>query len=300
MQQIACKNNQVFINPLSLRNKETPAFLNHRIRSDIYIIYLSRSIILIYVQVSKSLVIIPTYNEKENIQRLIESVFSLSKPFDIFIIDDHSPDGTASIIKSLMTRYPNSLHLLERAGKLGLGTAYITGFKWALEHAYDYIFEMDADFSHNPADLISLYDACALNGADLAIGSRYITGVNVVNWPIGRVLMSYYASAYVRFITRMSIRDTTAGFKCYTRKVLQAVDLDNIRFKGYAFQIEMKFTIWKMGFQIVEVPIIFTERKLGSSKMSGGIFSEAVFGVILMKWRSFFRKYKPVAGSAHE
>ncbi len=242
---------------------------------------------------SKSLVIIPTYNERENIERLIHTVFSLPKSFEILIIDDHSPDGTTGIVKDLQSRYNNRLHLMERAGKLGLGTAYIAGFKWAIANQYDYVFEMDADFSHNPNDLPALLEACE-KGADLAIGSRYITGVNVVNWPIGRVLMSYYASAYVRFITGMSIRDTTAGFKCYAIRVLKAIDLDRIKFKGYAFQIEMKFTIWKMGFHIVEVPIIFTERKHGSSKMSGGIFSEAVFGVIRLKWRSLFRKYKPL------
>ncbi len=242
---------------------------------------------------SKSLVIIPTYNERENIERLIHTVFSLPKSFEILIIEDHSPDGTTGIVKDLQSRYNNRLHLMERAGKLGLGTAYIAGFKWAIANQYDYVFEMDADFSHNPNDLPALLEACE-KGADLAIGSRYITGVNVVNWPIGRVLMSYYASAYVRFITGMSIRDTTAGFKCYAIRVLKAIDLDRIKFKGYAFQIEMKFTIWKMGFHIVEVPIIFTERKHGSSKMSGGIFSEAVFGVIRLKWRSLFRKYKPL------
>ena len=242
---------------------------------------------------SKSLVIIPTYNERENIERLIHTVFSLPKSFEILIIDDHSPDGTTGIVKDLQSRYNNRLHLMERAGKLGLGTAYIAGFKWAIANQYDYVFEMDADFSHNPNDLPALLEACE-KGADLAIGSRYITGVNVVNWPIGRVLLSYYASAYVRFITGMSIRDTTAGFKCYAIRVLKAIDLDRIKFKGYAFQIEMKFTIWKMGFHIVEVPIIFTERKHGSSKMSGGIFSEAVFGVIRLKWRSLFRIYKPL------
>jgi dolichol-phosphate mannosyltransferase len=263
----------------------------------------SRCILLYYIYirlairniqtVSRSIVIVPTYNEKENIGKLVQSVCSLSSPFDILIIDDHSPDSTAEIVKGLQKEYPGEVHLLERAGKLGLGTAYITGFKWALERDDEFIFEMDADFSHNPNDLINLLNACEKDGADLAIGSRYITGVNVVNWPMGRVLMSYYASAYVRFITGMPIRDTTAGFKCYRRNVLKAIDLDRIRFKGYAFQIEMKFTAWKMGFKIIEVPMIFTERKHGSSKMSGGIFSEAVFGVIAMKWRSLFRKYKP-------
>ncbi len=240
---------------------------------------------------NKNLVIIPTYNEKENIEKMIKKVFSLSMPFDLLIIEDNSPDGTADIVKTLQKEYPDNLHMIERSGKLGLGTAYITGFKWALEKKYDYICEMDADFSHNPDDLIRLVNACE-EGADLAIGSRYITGVNVVNWPIGRVLMSYYASSYVRFITRMKVRDTTAGFKCYNRKVLETINLDNIKLKGYAFQIEMKFTTWKYGFKIVEVPIIFTERQEGASKMSGGIFNEAVWGVIKMKFRSFFKKYK--------
>jgi len=241
---------------------------------------------------SKNLVIIPTYKEKENIEKMIRKVFSLSLPFELLIIDDNSPDGTAEIVMNLQKEYPTSLHMIQRAGKLGLGTAYITGFKWAIERKYDYIFEMDADFSHNPEDLIRLYDACENKGADLAIGSRYISGVNVVNWPIGRVLMSYYASSYVRFITRMSIRDTTAGFKCYKRKVLETINLDKIKLKGYSFQIEMKFTTWKFGFKIIEVPIIFTERQEGASKMSGGIFNEAIWGVIKMKFRSFFKSYK--------
>lgn len=240
----------------------------------------------------KRLVIIPTYNEKENIERMVRKVFSLSLPFDLLIIDDNSPDGTADIIKSLQKEYPDQLHLLQRKGKLGLGTAYITGFKWALEKDYGYICEMDADFSHNPEDLISLYEACKNENADLSIGSRYITGVNVVNWPMGRILMSYFASKYVRFITRMNIKDTTAGFKCYRRKVLETINLDKVKLKGYAFQIEMKFTTWKFGFKIVEIPIIFTERQEGVSKMSGGIFNEAVWGVIKMKLRSFFRKYE--------
>lgn len=240
---------------------------------------------------SDSIVIIPTYNEIENIEQMIRKVFSLNKLFDILIIDDNSPDGTASLVKSLQKEYSQNLHILERKGKLGLGTAYIAGFKWALEHKYEYIFEMDADFSHNPEDLINLYNACT-NGADMAIGSRYVSGVNVVNWPMGRVIMSYYASAYVRFITRMPIRDTTAGFKCYTRKVLQRIELDKIKLKGYAFQIEMKFTTWKLGFKIEEVPIIFTDRKQGTSKMSGGIFSEAIIGVLKMKIASFFKSYK--------
>jgi len=238
------------------------------------------------------LVIIPTYNEKENIAKMVHKVFSLKIPFHLLIIDDNSPDGTADIIKAMQKEYPDHLHILERKGKLGLGTAYITGFKWALERHYEYICEMDADFSHNPEDLIRLYEACEKDGADLAIGSRYISGVNVVNWPMGRILMSYFASKYVRFITRMKIQDTTAGFKCYRRKVLETINLDKIKLKGYAFQIEMKFTTWKFGFKIVEVPIIFTERQEGVSKMSGGIFNEAVWGVIKMKFRSFFRKYQ--------
>lgn len=238
-----------------------------------------------------SIVIIPTYNESENAEKIVRKVFSLSQEFDLLIIDDNSPDGTATIIKKLQTAYPERLFLLEREGKLGLGTAYIKGFKWAMEHHYEYIFEMDADFSHNPEDLIKLYDACNTGGGDLAIGSRYKSGVNVVNWPMGRVLMSYCASKYVRFITGMDINDATAGFKCYRRKVLESIDLNKIRFKGYAFQIEMKFTVWKSGFTIIEVPIIFTDRKAGASKMSGGIFNEALWGVILMKFRSFFKHY---------
>lgn len=241
---------------------------------------------------NNALVIIPTFNEKENIERMIRKIFSLPKPYDILIIDDGSPDKTAEIVKNLKeSEFHNNLHLIERSGKLGLGTAYICGFKWALEKGYDYIFEMDADFSHNPDDLIRLHDAC-LNGADMAIGSRYKSGVNVVDWPVGRVLMSYFASAYVRLITGMNIRDTTAGFKCYTRKVLESIDLDNIKFRGYAFQIEMKFTAWKMGFAIIEIPIVFTDRKEGTSKMSGGIFNEALWGVLKMKFKSFFRSYK--------
>jgi dolichol-phosphate mannosyltransferase len=237
------------------------------------------------------IVIIPTYNEKENIEAIIRKVFSLEGDFHVLIIEDNSPDGTAQIVKRLMAEYPEKLHIKERKGKLGLGTAYIDGFKWALEHGYEYIFEMDADFSHNPEDLIKLHHACS-KGADVAIGSRYISGINVVNWPMGRVLMSYYASAYVRLVTGMKIQDTTAGFKCYRRIVLETIDFDKIKFKGYAFQIEMKFTAWKFGFKIVEVPIIFTDRKEGKSKMSGGIFNEAIWGVMRMKWRSFFRSYK--------
>lgn len=240
---------------------------------------------------SDSLVIIPTYNEKENLEKMIRKVFSLDKEFHVLIVDDNSPDGTAGIVKDLQKEFPGKLHLEERKGKLGLGTAYIHGFKWALKNNYEYIFEMDCDFSHNPEDLIRLYHACAIEGADVAIGSRYVTGVNVVNWPMGRVLMSYYASAYVRFITGMKIRDTTSGFKCYKRKVLEKISLDKIKFKGYAFQIEMKFTAYKLGFKIVEVPIIFTDRTEGVSKMSKGIFKEAILGVIQMKINSWFKKY---------
>lgn len=241
---------------------------------------------------TKDVVIIPTYNEKENITAIINAVFSQQHDFHILIIDDGSPDGTANIVKDMMTKYTDELFLIERQGKQGLGTAYLTGFKWALEHGYDYVFEMDADFSHDPDDLIRLLDACVDEGADLAIGSRYVSGVNVVNWPMGRVLMSYFASVYVRLVTGMDIKDTTAGFKCYSRKVLEAIDLDNVHLKGYGFQIEMKFTTWKLGFKIKEVPIIFTDRKQGSSKMSGGIFNEAVWGVIGMKLRSLFHTYK--------
>lgn len=241
---------------------------------------------------SDTVVIIPTYNEKENIELIIRAVFDLPKAFNILIVDDGSPDGTADIVRRLQTEFQDALFLVERSGKLGLGTAYIKGFKWALEHGYDYVIEMDADFSHNPKDLTRLYDACAKEGADLVIGSRYVDNVvNVVNWPIGRVLMSYFASTYVRLITGMKVFDTTAGFKCYRRQVLETIDLDAIRFKGYAFQIEMKFTVWKCGFTIKEVPIIFANRELGVSKMNGGIFNEAVFGVIKMTWRSWFRKY---------
>ena len=239
-----------------------------------------------------SIVIIPTYNEKENIERMIRKVISLPQSLDILIVEDNSPDGTANIIRSLMQEFPERLFMEERKGKLGLGTAYIHGFRWALEKGYKYIFEMDADFSHNPDDLIKLYNACAVQGADMSIGSRYIRGVNVVNWPMGRVLMSYFASMYVRIITRMKIMDTTAGFVCYTSKVLKAIDLDRIHFVGYAFQIEMKFTAWKMGFRIAEVPIIFTDRTEGTSKMSKGIFKEAILGVMSMKIKSWFREYK--------
>jgi dolichol-phosphate mannosyltransferase len=244
---------------------------------------------------SDSLVIIPTFNEKENISKIIDAVFSLPYPFDVLIVDDNSTDGTAQIIKEKLKNNPDKLFLEQRAGKLGLGTAYIHGFKWALHKKnYDYIFEMDADFSHHPDDLILLLDACKKDGADLAIGSRYVKGVTVVNWPIGRLIMSYYASAYVRFITGMPIQDTTAGFKCYRKRVLEAIDLSKIKFSGYAFQIEMKFTAWKMGFKLEEVPIIFMDRKEGHSKMNSGIFSEALLGVIEMKIKSWFRKYKTI------
>ncbi len=241
---------------------------------------------------SDSIVIIPTYNEKENIENIIRAVTSLPKAFDILIIDDGSPDGTAAIVKGLMEGdLKGRVHLIERSGKLGLGTAYITGFKWAVEQKYDFIFEMDADFSHAPTDLPRLYAACAEEGYDVAIGSRYVSGVNVVNWPMGRVLMSYFASKYVRFITGIPVCDTTAGFKCYRRRVLETIELDRIRFKGYAFQIEMKFTAYKCGFRIKEVPVIFVNRELGTSKMSGGIFSEALFGVMRLRWEGWFRHY---------
>ncbi len=239
-----------------------------------------------------SVVIIPMYNERENAEAIIKAVLALEHQFDILVIDDNSPDGTAAIVKKMMAAAPGRIHIIERSGKLGLGTAYITGFKFALDHGYEYIFEMDADFSHNPLDLLKLYKAVAVEGADVAVGSRYVTGVNVVNWPMGRVLMSYYASKYVRMITRMPIHDTTAGFVCYNSKVLRTMDLDKIKFKGYAFQIEMKFTAYKFGFRITEVPIIFVNRVLGTSKMNSSIFGEAVFGVIRLKWNSFFKKYK--------
>ena len=241
---------------------------------------------------SDSIVIIPTYNEKENIEKIIRAVFALDKSFHLLIIDDGSPDGTADIVKGLMDEeFNNRLFIIERSGKLGLGTAYITGFKWALEHSYNYVFEMDADFSHDPNDLPRLYSACAEEGYDVAIGSRYISGVNVVNWPIGRVLMSYFASKYVRFVTGFNVHDTTAGFKCYRRQVLETIELDKVRFKGYAFQIEMKYTAYKIGFKIKEVPVIFVNRREGVSKMSGGIFSEALFGVMRLRWDGWFRKY---------
>ena len=238
-----------------------------------------------------SVVIIPMYNERENAAAIIDAVMRQPHPMDVLVIDDNSPDGTAAIVREKMNEYPGRVHMIERKGKLGLGTAYITGFKRAIADGYDYIFEMDADFSHNPDDLMALYRACAEDGADVAIGSRYVTGVNVVNWPMGRVLMSYYASKYVRMVTGLKVHDTTAGFVCYRRRVLETIELDKIRFKGYAFQIEMKFTAHKCGFRIKEVPIIFVNRVLGESKMSSGIFGEAVFGVIKLKTGSWFRKY---------
>jgi dolichol-phosphate mannosyltransferase len=238
-----------------------------------------------------NIVIIPTYKEKDNIGALIKAISVLEIAFDILIIDDNSPDGTADIVKRLQPDFKN-LFIIERPGKMGLGTAYITGFKWALAKGYSYIFEMDADFSHNPRDLLRLYKACNGDGADLAIGSRYISGVNVVNWPLSRVLMSYFASIYVRLVTGMKIMDTTAGFKCYRKEVLENIKPAQIRSKGYGFQIEMKFIAWKLGYKVVEIPIIFTDRKLGSSKMTGGIFSEALWGVLRMKFRSIFIKYR--------
>jgi len=237
------------------------------------------------------LIIIPTYNEKENIEKIILKVFSLDVDFDILIVDDGSPDGTSNIVKEIQKSYPKKLHIVERTGKLGLGTAYIFGFKWALKNNYDYIFEMDADFSHNPDDLIRLYKACHEEKGDVAIGSRYIKGVNIVNWPMSRLLMSFFASKYVKIITGMPIHDSTAGFKCYKRSVLEKINLEKIQFVGYAFQIEMKFTAWKYGFNVVEVPVIFTDRQEGASKMSGGIFFEAFFGVMQMKIKSYFKNW---------
>ena len=247
------------------------------------------------MQQNDSIVIIPTYNEKENIEAIIRAVTGLQEhAFDILIIDDGSPDGTADIVKRLMAEeFKDRVFLVERQGKLGLGTAYIAGFKWALEHHYEYVFEMDADFSHDPKDLPRLYKACAEEGYDVAVGSRYVSGVNVVNWPMGRVLMSYFASKYVRFVTGFPINDTTAGFKCYRRRVLETIDLDAIRFKGYAFQIEMKFTAYKLGFRIKEVPVVFVNRQLGTSKMSGGIFGEALFGVMRLRWAALTGKINP-------
>lgn len=246
---------------------------------------------------SNAIVIIPTYNEKENISLIIDAVFTLSQPFDILIVDDNSPDGTAAIVKDLQQQYNTAdstrLHLMQRAGKLGLGTAYIEGFHYALKHGYEFVLQMDADFSHNPKDLIALYHQCAQKGSDLAIGSRYATGVNVVNWPMGRVLLSYFASKYVQLVTGMPIHDTTAGFVCYRKKVLETIPLNEVKFIGYAFQIEMKFLTWKYGFQLGEVPIVFTDRTRGQSKMSVGIFKEAFWGVIQMTVQSWFKKYIP-------
>ncbi len=243
---------------------------------------------------SKNLVVIPTFNEKENIEAILAAVLKLEPAFNVLVVDDNSPDGTADLVKGVAKSYPDRIFIIEREGKLGLGTAYIEGFKWALANGYDYICEMDADFSHNPEDLIRLQQACEKDGYDVAIGSRYVKGVNVVNWPIGRVLMSYFASIYVRLVTGMPFKDSTAGFKCYSRKVLETINPDRIHFIGYAFQIEMKFNAWKHGFKVVEVPIIFTDRTKGTSKMSKGIFKEAVFGVLEMKIKSLFRKYEPV------
>ena len=237
----------------------------------------------------RKIVIIPTYNEKENIERIIRKVFSLDGGYEILIIDDGSPDGTAAIVKSLQKEFPDRLNLIERAGKLGLGTAYITGFKWALSQGYDYIFEMDADFSHDPDDLPRLLEACK-DGEGVAIGSRYCDGISVVNWPIGRIIMSYYASVYVRTVLRMKVFDCTAGYKCYSRRVLETIDLDNVKMKGYGFQIEMKYTAWKLGFPIREVPVIFVNRKAGSSKMSGSIFGEAFWGVLKLRFRKLNKK----------
>jgi dolichol-phosphate mannosyltransferase len=251
---------------------------------------------------SNAIVIIPTYKERENIRAIIDTVFGLPKDFDILIVDDSSPDGTPEIVEKLQKEYntetETKLHLVKRPGKLGLGTAYITGFKYAMEKDYEFVLEMDADFSHDPKDLVNLYLACAERGNDVAIGSRYATGVNVVNWPIGRVLLSYFASSYVRLITSMPIRDTTAGFVCYRKKVLESIPLDNVKFVGYAFQIEMKFLAWKFGFILKEVPIIFTDRTLGESKMSAGIFKEAFFGVLQMTVESWFKKYIPIGSSS--
>lgn len=240
------------------------------------------------------LVIIPTYNEKENIENIIRKVFSLETEFNILVVEDNSPDGTAKIVHKLIEEFKDRLFILERKGKLGLGTAYIAGFKWGLDHEYNYIFEMDADFSHNPEDLVRLHNATANEGADVAIGSRYIKGVNVVNWPMGRVLMSYYASMYVRMVTGLKIMDTTAGFMCWTRKVLEIIDLDSIKFVGYAFQIEMKYTACKLGFKVVEVPIIFTDRTQGTSKMNKSIFKEAIFGIIDLRFRNIAGRIKPI------
>jgi dolichol-phosphate mannosyltransferase len=268
--------------------KNTPVF-SHSSRK---ILYLWEKIA---INMSDSIIIIPTYNEKENIENIIRTIFALDKVFHILVIDDGSPDGTAAIVHRLITEeFSERLFIEERTGKLGLGTAYIHGFRWALARSYEYIFEMDADFSHNPADVPRLYNACAEDGYDVSIGSRYCTGVNVVNWPMGRVLMSYFASKYVRFITNLDIKDTTAGFICYRRKVLETIDLDKIKFKGYGFQIEMKYTAYVLGFKIKEVSIIFINRELGTSKMSSGIFGEAFFGVIDLRWRKLTGKIKAV------
>ena len=239
----------------------------------------------------RKLVIIPTYQEAENIQALLHAIMNLSIPFEVLIVDDGSPDGTADLVRKVQSEYPDRIHLIERSGKQGLGTAYITGFKFALRHRYDYIFEMDADFSHNPQDLIRLFEACKDGGADLAIGSRYVKGVNVINWPMSRVVLSYFASRYVRFITGLPVHDATAGFKCYARRVLESINLDRVRFIGYAFQIEMKYIAWKKGFTIREIPVIFTDRSTGTSKMSKGIIKEAIFGVIKLKLRSIFKPF---------
>ena len=240
----------------------------------------------------RKIVIIPTYNEKENIEKIIRAVFALEGGYHILVIEDGSPDGTAAIVRGLQREFPERLYMIERSGKQGLGTAYLTGFRWSLDHGYDYIFEMDADFSHDPGDLPRLYAACAEEGADLAIGSRYCNGISVINWPIGRVIMSYYASVYVRTVLRMKVYDTTAGFKCYSRKVLQTIDLDKVQMKGYGFQIEMKYSAWKLGFRVKEVPVIFVDRKEGSSKMSSSIFGEAFWGVMKLR----LRKIRPAAG----
>ena len=248
------------------------------------------------MQQAERIVIIPTYNERENIENIIRAVFGLEGDYHILVVEDGSPDGTAAIVRTLQAEFPERLHILERSGKLGLGTAYIAGFRWALERSYEYIFEMDADFSHNPQDLPRLYAACAIQGADVAIGSRYVSGVNVVNWPMGRVLMSYFASKYVRLITGLGIHDTTAGFVCYRRRVLSTIPLEQVRFKGYAFQIEMKFTAVQCGFSVTEVPVIFVNRELGTSKMNSSIFGEAMFGVMRLKWASWFRHYPRYSG----
>lgn len=241
---------------------------------------------------SDAVVVIPTYNEKDNIEPIIRKVFSLPRPFDVLIVDDGSPDGTADIVKNLQKEFAGQLHIMERQRKQGLGTAYLAAFKWGLERKYDYFFEMDADFSHNPEDLVRLYETCAIDGFDVSVGSRYIKGVNVVNWPMSRVLLSYFASRYVRIILGIPVEDTTAGFMCYTRRVLERMNFKNVKFVGYAFQIEMKYIAYKLGFKIKEIPVIFTERTAGTSKMSNSIIREAVFGVLQLKWRGFIRKYK--------